>query len=210
MKRVNAVFAVIFAVSILIGIQEVKVVDANPFLTWKEISPPLDANPPVISINSPQNSTNYSKEFTVNFSVRPAQYEGHTSNIVEVSYTIDNITVTPFSIWQNWSIGGLPQFSTIFQAPSLSVGNHSLRIWALEATYLLPNREVFFVNSSSQAFFTLSENHSSEDSTSDGSVIVGLNTISVVIIASSAVIIAVASVSLVYFKKHKPKTELDQ
>jgi hypothetical protein len=142
--RRYAVFAVVLAVSMLIGIQVVEVADANPFLIWKEISPPLDAYPPVISINNPQNSTTYPKEFDVNFSVRPTQYKGQISNIIEVSYTIDNMTVTPFSIWQNWSIGGLPQFSTIFQGPSSSAGNHSLRVWALGATYLNPNKEVFF------------------------------------------------------------------
>ena len=205
MRKILSVYTVIALLSLLIVSQAISIVSANPFLMWKEISPPLEATPPVISINSPQNSTNYSKEFNVNFSVRPVQYEGQTSNIVEVSYTIDNITVTPFSIWQNWSIGGLPQFNTIFQGPFLSVGNHSLRVWVLGATYLLPNK-VFFVNSSSQAFFTLSENLTSEDSTLDGSVMVGLNTTSVAIIVSCVAIIAVASVSLVYFRRRKGKS----
>jgi hypothetical protein len=209
MKIGFVVFTVILVISLLIGIQVVEMADANPFLTWKEISPPLDATPPIISINSPQNSSTYSEEFDVNFSVRPAQYGGYSSNIVEVSYTIDNVTVTPFSIYQNWSIGGLPQYSTVIRGPFLSAGNHSLRVWVLGATYLLPNREVFFVNSSSQVFFNLSENHANEGSPSDGSVMVDLNATSVVIIASSVVIVAVASVSLVYFMREREKKRLN-
>jgi hypothetical protein len=205
MRNVLPIYAVITLLSLLIVSQAMSLVSANPFIMWKEISPPFDANPPIITINSPENRTIYSNGFNVSFSIRPAQYKEQTSNIVEVAYTIDNITETPFSIWQNWSIGGLPKFSSTFQGPSLSVGNHSLRVWALGATYLLPSKEVFFVNSSSQVFFTLQENLESEDSTLGGSVMVGLNATSVTIIASCVAIIAVASISLVYFSRKKGK-----
>jgi len=59
MKR-NSVFVVIFAVSILIGIQTVEVVDANPL--------PWFPNPQMtVSIQSPQNETIYSLPVLVNF-----------------------------------------------------------------------------------------------------------------------------------------------
>ena len=62
----------------------VVVVDANPFGFAKQINTPSDAKPPVVSINSPQNDTNYSGTFNISFSVKVPQYYSF-SVIVDVS-----------------------------------------------------------------------------------------------------------------------------
>ena len=66
MKRRYAVFTVIFAVSILIGIQAVEVVDANP-VPWQS-TPNQDR--PTLTIETPQNQTTYNvKDIPINFTV---------------------------------------------------------------------------------------------------------------------------------------------
>ncbi len=52
MKRRYAIFALIFAVSILIGLEAVKVVDANP-IVWPATP---NQEKPVLAIKTPQNN----------------------------------------------------------------------------------------------------------------------------------------------------------
>ncbi len=118
--------------SILIGIQEVEVVNANPFGLAKQINAPSDAKPPIVSIDSPQNDTNYSDTFNISFSVKAPQYFSR-SVIVDVFYTMDNETVTiPHELWTLTQGPGISQYSTSIIAPSLPAGNHSLKIRAQE------------------------------------------------------------------------------
>src|SRR5512135_557556 len=64
MKRRIALFTVIFAISILIGMQVVEVVDANPL-------PPSWMNPKMrITIQSPQNGTDNALSVFVNFTAQ--------------------------------------------------------------------------------------------------------------------------------------------
>ena len=68
MKRVNAVFAVFFAVSMLIGIQAVEVANANP--TWGKPATPIPpiTDPPQVIINSPT-PTEYNNPVPLNITI---------------------------------------------------------------------------------------------------------------------------------------------
>ena len=224
MKRSYALFAVIFAVSVLIGIQAVEVVDANPWFTAKEIDPPPGAIPPVISISSPQNNAQYSGNFNISFSVKRAQYSNYHSDIYDVTYTIDNKSVT---IPHNGDVLALSQYDTSFVAPNLAAGNHSLIVKATGIVYSFS--ALFYLDSSSQVYFVTSKNTASIEPTSipnptdspkptiSPTFITTLsptsnqsiasdywwNSAAITAIIIGIVILAVASVSLVYLKKHK-------
>jgi hypothetical protein len=198
MKRSNARFAIVLAVSMLIGIQAVEVIDANPFTLWKKTDTPPDAIPPIISVTSPQNSSIYPSTFNINFTINKPQCGEYDSSIIKVSYTIDNVTVRPYSIWSS-NTDGIPQFETVFKEPSLSEGNHTLIVEA-EGVVYLPNFQLFFENSTTIVFFTV------HNQTFVNYLFNQIVLTPIVII----IIVAVTSVSLVYFKKHKPNTELDK
>jgi hypothetical protein len=153
MKTRYALFIVIFAVSILIGIQAVELADANPFGLAKQINAPSDAKPPIVSIDSPQNETCYSDTFNISFSVKAPQYFSR-SVIVDVFYTIDNETVTvPHELWTLTQGPGISQYSTSIIAPSLPAGNHSLKIRAQGGSYDFYN--FFLIDGYSQIYFVI-------------------------------------------------------
>ena len=153
MKRGYAFFTAVFAVSILFGIQEVEVVNANPFGLAKQINVPSDAKPPIVSIESPQNDTNYSDTFNISFSVKAPQYYSR-SVIVDVFYTIDNETVTvPHELWTLTQGPGISQYSTSIIPPSLLAGNHSLKIRAQGGSYDFYN--FFLIDGYSQVYFVI-------------------------------------------------------
>ena len=84
MKRKTAIFAVLLVTLVLVGTELIGVASANPFGLAKQMDAPSDAKPPVVSINSPQNDTNYSGTFNISFSVKVPQYYSF-SVIVDVS-----------------------------------------------------------------------------------------------------------------------------
>ncbi len=192
MIRKFAVFAVVFVVSILIGIQAVEVVDANPFTLWKKTDTPPDAIPPIISVTSPQNSSIYPSSFNINFTINKPQYGEYDSSIIKVSYTIDNVTVRPYSIWSS-NTNGIPQFETVFREPSLSEGNHTLIVEA-EGVVYLPNFQLFFENSTAIVFFTV-HNQTFVNYLFNQTVLTPIVIISIIVV--------VASVTLVYFRRRK-------
>ena len=69
MKRSYAVFAVTFVVLVLIGIQAVEVVDANPVL-WPSTP---NQEKPTLTTKTPQNYTTY-KDSTVYFNFTVTAY----------------------------------------------------------------------------------------------------------------------------------------
>ena len=241
MKRRYAVFAVIFAVSILIGIiQTVEVADADPFFIFHQVDPVPGTIPPTIAIFSPQNNQEYhSDKVIISFNVSKPQLGKCDTAIIEVKYTIDKDTTTAFSIWRGGSASNswaVPEFDTIFTSPSLSSGNHQLTVVA-EGVVYPGNMSIFFIYGASTVYFTMGDQTTklspipSQVSTpnptqmpktiptpgnsSTPSMVPSptsnqtlssnylLNPTYLTAIAGVIVIVAVVSVSLVYFKKHK-------
>jgi hypothetical protein len=229
MKR-YALFVVVFVVSIVIGIQTVEIADANPFGFAKQINAPSDAKPPIVSINIPQNNTNYSGTFNISFSVKVPQYYSK-SVIVDIYYTIDNETATiPHQYWTVMQGPGISQYNTSIIVPALPAGNHSLKIRAQGGSYDFNN--FFLIDGYSQVYFTISENngqtnHSNQTnnptatptqtfypSPSEASFPTVSPTVTYFLansmfltsIVAVIVIVTVASISLVYFKRRKSKS----
>jgi hypothetical protein len=116
---------------------------------------------------------------------------------------------------------GIPEFNTTFTSPSLLLGNHHLTVSA-EGVVWAGGRDIFFIDSSSTTFFTvdtqptiqpsLKPNISSTPSisptpTSSQSIAFDnwLNPTFLNLLAIVIGIVAIASISLVYFKRRKGK-----
>ena len=157
MKRTIS-FSIVFALSLLIGIQAIEGVDANPYGFTPQIDPPKGAVPPIISIGSPQNNANYSGAFNITFSVKGPQYSSYDSDIVDVTYKIDDESVSiphaGFILVKGEH--GTSQYYTSFVAPNLAAGNHSLTVKAEGSVYDMFSF-VFFMDSSSQVYFITHE-----------------------------------------------------
>jgi hypothetical protein len=225
MRNVLSVYAVIALLSLLIVSQAISLVSANPWFTAKQIDPPPEAIPPIITINSPQSNTIYSGAFNVSFNIKGARYVdlskyiNYFSDVYDVTYIIDNESVT---IPHNADVLAIGHYDTSFVAPTLAAGNHSLTVKARGIVYNF--NYLFYMDSSSQVYFVTSENNgSTSDNTATPpaqsivpSSTLGQTTtsdylsnpITSIAIASVIVILVVVSLSLVYFKKHKSNTEL--
>jgi hypothetical protein len=208
MKRRQVIFAVLLTISVLVGTQLIGEASANPFGLAKQIDAPSDAKPPIISISSPQNSTDYSGTLNISFSVKQPQYFKSTV-IANIGYTIDNTTVSiPYEHWTLTQGPGISQYSTSITAPALPAGNHSLKIRAQGGSYDFNN--FFLIDGYSQVYFTTSDN-SITSITPNPSVTTGtgsdylLNQTNLILIAIVIAIIAVALVSLLYFRRRKGK-----
>jgi hypothetical protein len=212
MRRIAAL-AVLVTVFVLVGTEVIGGVAANPFGFAKQIDAPLDANPPVISINSPQNNTDYPGTFNISFSVIMPQYYSKSA-IIDVFYTIDNSTVTiPRQFWTLVQGPDICQYSTSIITPTLPAGNHSLKIRAQGASYDFNN--YFIIDGYSQVYFysqtysTVSDNRTQNNPIPTQNVGLDNNqslpTIPVLAIISLIVIVAIASVSLVYFKRTRKR-----
>ena len=215
MKRSYAVFAVVFAVSLLIGIQAVKVVDANPFTFYTQIEPIPETIPPSIIIFNPQNNSVYPDLIDVSFNVsKPQLTNAYLTNVVSVYYSLDqNERVEVYSNYVNGhGTEGTPAFNTSFELSSLSIGNHKLTVTAIGIVLkaLVPKPQditdigVFYIISNSTISFAIGTQPTVQEKPSDYL----LNPPFLTAIAILIVIVAAASISLIYFKKHKPNTEL--
>jgi hypothetical protein len=212
MKRRYAVFAVFFAILVLIEIQAVEVVDANPFFMYQTIDPIPGAIPPTITINSPKNNTVYSPDnLAVSFNVSKPQLDTSIANsptryyayITSIYYTLDNDNET--RVYYNYKNGvgtkGVPEFNTTLTLPSLSIGSHSITVKA----YGIVNPDhlyIFGMESNSTTFFTIE----TQPITQTSSTNYLLTSTSIFTIVGVVAIVAVASISLVYFKRRKAKT----
>jgi hypothetical protein len=225
MKRRQVIFAVLLIISVLVGTQVIGVASANPFGLAKQMDAPSDAKPPIISINSPQNSTDYSGTFNISFSVKQPRYFKSTV-IANIWYTIDNTTVSiPYEHWTLTQGPGISQYNTSITAPTLPAGNHSLKIRAQGGSYDFNN--FFLIDGYSQVYFTISENngqtnHSNQTNNPTATPTQTLypspseasfptvsptvtyllaNSTFLIAIAVVIVIVAFASISLFYFKR---------
>jgi hypothetical protein len=93
MKRRYAIFVVVFAVSLLIGIQVVEVVDANP-VPWPSTP---NQEKPTLTIESPVNYARYGSEVPLDFNVTaPESWGKYYWNLNWPQYyvgEIDSVTV---------------------------------------------------------------------------------------------------------------------
>jgi hypothetical protein len=88
MNRRYAVFAVVFAVSLLIGIQAVEVAEANP-VPW--LSTP-NREKPVLTLQSPTNQTTYRTEVPIDFNVTaPESWATYTVRLTWNDYYVGEV-----------------------------------------------------------------------------------------------------------------------
>ena len=88
MKRKYAVFAVVLAVSMLIGIQAVEVAEANP-VPW--LSTP-NREKPVLTLQFPTNQTTYKTEVPIDFNVTaPESWATYTVRLVWNDYYVGEV-----------------------------------------------------------------------------------------------------------------------
>jgi hypothetical protein len=160
MKRTALALTLVLVlfVPLVVGVEFVRVVEANPFFIFHQIDPVPGAIPPNITISSPQNNTVYSSDMiTVSFNVTRPELGTCDSAIIGIDYALDGETVEAFSIWRGGSASNswaIPEFTTTFSSPSLPTGNHKLTVTA-EGVVYAGGMDIFFINSSSTTCFTV-------------------------------------------------------
>jgi hypothetical protein len=236
MKRRYDVFAVVFAVSMLIGIQAVEVANANPI--------PWAFNPQMtISIQSPQNGTKNSLPVLVNFTSRgdnqfSVSDDASETYVRSFFYTIDGQDMETMgirfegtnttTIYENGVKQGF-YFNGQVYLTNLADGTHNITVYygygpvnkgghvdgtSKERIIYNPTWQAtsqFYVDSKLASGLTITPSPIPTDSQSMPSINKGptlpaeLNEPIVYIIAIVITLVAVASVSLVYFKRRKGK-----
>ncbi len=253
MKKKYPLFAVIFAVSMLIGIQAVEVVDANP-VPW-QFTPNLEK--PFLTVMGPQNLTAYpTYNIPITYSVvKPSSWDAtywywqYIGEIDSVDVRMDGEPVAYYTKSQDVTYqGGINK--TVYHSESeknllnntitlnqTTIGFHTLSITILSYTYykgpLYSNTDTktsttsngqpiyqhpvivsstmsFTMNSNGLIIIaptstpTLSPTVEPPTSASENPSMAFSS--SNLVIISLVVIVAVASVSLVYFRRRKGKT----
>jgi hypothetical protein len=225
MKR-NVIFVVVFAVSLLIGIQAVEVVDANP-VPWPT-TPILDN--PTITIHSPTNNTVYTNgNTTISFTVtKPDSWKRELfpyARLDSVGTYLDgkrillayNYTNTD-PIKDEWV-----KDQSYFYVPSITAaGQHMLNVTVLSHSYYRgPTYDGSHVLSdiessdgpvyqyplvvSELVYFTIVGEPSPSPSPLPSSQEIGALTIETVAIVSFVAIAVVGAGLLVYFRRRKGK-----
>ncbi len=212
MKRRYAVFAVVFAVSVLIGMQVVELVDANPMIFPTHTSPPDNAVFSVKVLSPKENATYTNGTINVCFTKEINSLPGISTSVHLISnYKGDWMSSSkwcPFppgadaGHWNSYQV--LQHNFTLTQIPkgylTLTIDSYaqgSYYVNETEYVFELPKKTMGI------SFFM------------DSSPVNGSQTINQVPSATSTVpefplvgvlcVLAVASVSLVYFRKRKGK-----
>ncbi len=229
MKR-YAVFALILAISLLIGIQAIEAVEANP-VPWQS-TPNLDA--PTIKVQSPLNNTIYQNssvllDFTV---TKPSSWKNYMAipvvgDIHSIEIRLDgNLENDTLFRMKDFTQNQLIQNLTLSQ---VSPGLHTLNITVLSYTYYkgpaFNNTHIISdirdfsnfngVNSentiyqypivvSTITYFTVEQPTPTQSPIAPGSDYL-LNQTNLILVATVIAILAVSVVSLVYFKRRKGK-----
>jgi hypothetical protein len=146
-----------FLLSLVSGMQTLKVAKANPFFMFNQVDPDPSTIPPRITISSPQNDTLYSSDsIAINFEVNRPLLGTCDTDIFDVKYTLDNeAAVQAFTIWHGNSASNtnaVPEFGASYTSPSLPAGNHRLTVTA-EGVVYVGNLSIFFIGSSSTTLF---------------------------------------------------------
>ena len=204
MKRSYAVFTVVLAVSMLIGIEAVEVANANP-VPWLS-TPNLEK--PTLTIETPQNYTTYDVgNIPVNFTVStPSSWSALYFGMISYVGQLDSVRV--------YLDGNQTHHeSNNFTLTPIEPGLHMLNVTVLSYTYyqgpIYSNSSIlapgvhsdrgpvyeYPIVVSDVVYFTVKQ---PEDSTSSLLSQTTLITIAIVI-----VIVAIVSILVVYFKKHK-------
>ena len=230
-----------FAVLLLIGIQAIEVVDANP-VPW--LSTP-NREKPTLTLQFPTNQTTYKTEVPVDFTVTaPESWATYATRLVGtnhyvgevkyiavyldskplINYTADRIVSYFYGHKTNYYISGFDGKSThyLFNLNKTTSGSHTLNVTVFSYTYAdgdpiddtaiafetgLINGEPIYAykypNVVSEAVhFTVEQPTPTQNSNVINSDYL-LNQTNLILIAFVIVIVAVASISLVYFNKRK-------
>ncbi len=216
MKRSTALFVVVFAVSILIGIQAVEVADANP--DSKGSISFLDS---ALTIFSPLNMTYSYSDLILNLTVPIWSIMG-MPNSVSMNYSIDG-TYNGEVPLRDITPSDAPPIATKVgmgagrvNLPELPDGSHYLTIYLYGLNMM--NHQPQFKSFIYTVFFSIGDPNSIFSPTPTQTPIITpsqtspnylLNQTNLILTGTLIVLVTVASISLVYFKKHKSNTELD-
>jgi hypothetical protein len=195
MKRKITLFTVLLVALVLVEVTSIIEVSANPFSppVYRQIAPIPGTIPPEIKLTSPRNNTNYTDNVTVTLNVIKPQLSKWDSSITEISYILDQANFKPlYNIRYEKTASGIPgisEYKTTFSLPYYS-GNHTITIRVIGAVVDSPTRTMFYVDSSSTVSFTMNNQTPSPTPSVPEFPLVGV-----------LCVLAVASVSLVYFKR---------
>ncbi len=192
MKRKYTIFAVIFAVSILIGIQAVEVADANP--TWGTSATPIPpiTDPPQIIITSP-NSIEYDNPVPLNITIiqpdswisktnmhyLPNSYVDNSDSVVVGQNKLKSITCIidgqSIILWNGTPIGSsavnnavtyyMPRITQFSAIMNLSKGQHNLQVNVIAVSDYVTEGIIPFA----QKEYIISANQSTTFRVEDGS-----------------------------------------
>lgn len=230
MMRRYALFTVVFVVSILIGIQAVEDVNANP------VPPPWMNAKLSVTIENPANGSIQSRSFLVKFhadngpqfSLTNSNIGGYSGDFFYILDSQQNMRYSGAKIWDT-KIDDNHNFTGQVYLSNIAAGSHSITVywgvkvnvgiltdaaWAGTSQFSVDSKLTPQPTSSPTAIptQTLYPSPSEVSLPTVSPTVTYLLTNSTFLTAIVVVIatVAVASISLVYFKKHKPKTEIDK
>jgi hypothetical protein len=203
----------------------VEVVDANP-VPWST-TPNIEK--PALTVISPQNYTTYNADsLYLNFTaIKPDSWNAIYIVVPYVGQMYSADVYVDGSLISHYGYSGSAFVKFNQSTPELNQtapGEHTLNVTVLSYTYYRGpafngSHILSSINSSSGpvyeypivvsdiVYFTVEQ--PTQNANAPGSVYL-LNQTNLILIAFLILIVAVASISLIYFKKHKPKTESDK
>ena len=234
MKRKYTVFAVFFAILVLIGIQAVEDVKANP-VYWP--TTPIQ-DKPTLTIGSPTNNTAYNNT-TVYVSLtvtKPDSWKREGLMAIPMFYArlnsvrayLDGKSVPLTYNYTEYAGDPWVKDQGLFSVLNKTEpGQHTLNVTVVALSYYrgpayngshIPSETIessdgtvyqYPIVVSDIVYFTVEQPTPTQTANASVSDYL-LNQTNLILIAIVIAIVAVASISLVYFKKHKSKTELDK
>jgi hypothetical protein len=203
---------------LVISVQVVEVANANP-IHLGEVPPDANTSPPSITIVSPENRSYNNSSICLNITVSEGKSKSASFTMINnVYYKADWKTdeVSIFSYDEYTMIPNIHDYSTAINLTDIPQGTHSIIIYAVEiGTYKgsgLLQYYTFTVKNSASTTFSIdtlanpTPTANQSTPTSDTGLPFELNPpIIYIILALVIAIIAVASISLAYFKRRKWK-----
>ena len=131
-NAIAVTFAFMFLVAMISAVAEIQKAQANPIINiYRDISPPEGAQPPIITILTPQNNSFYSKNVTLAFDVTAPRMSGDQA--------LDGITKIYFEAsWETEETivaeNRLGSFS--LDLSNVRGGNHSVTVYAVGVGYI--------------------------------------------------------------------------
>jgi hypothetical protein len=223
MKRKYAVYSIIFAVSMLIGTQAIEVVDANPLSRGLPNQGEFG-----VTIETPSNNTIFKKSniplnFTISYNEQWNSYPYWCSyaSIASIEvYLNGNLSIQHTSHQVDYYLNGTKttyanqndQNNYSDWVNQTSSGQHILNVTAHFTIQYHDNTMSYSYPKvvSKIVYFTVEQQEPSASTMPSSATELLSNSIPILTITTVIVIVVVASISLVYFKKHKPNTESDK